>query len=79
MPATWTSEEQVEFLKAELPGFLEAQHQQRAPRYLKGLAKRWFQHWSEHDILFPECKNEPLTADESEMLGITVEKRQKVR
>src|SRR6266850_4131060 len=79
MPASWTTEEQIDFLKAELPRYLAAQREHRASRFMKDLAECWFRKWSECDILFPEHKNEPLTNDDSKKLGAAIEKRKKVR
>ena len=79
MPASWTTEEQTNFLNAELPRFLAAQREHRAPRFMKNLAEIWFQKWSEREILFPGRSDEPLTTEENGMLGTAIEKRKKVR
>jgi hypothetical protein len=72
MPATWTTEEQADFLKEQFPGFLTAQHQERAPQYLKELMERWFTRWPEHDILFPNVADVMLTAEENETLAVAI-------
>jgi hypothetical protein len=79
MPATWTTEEQVDFLKEQLPGFLTVQCQERAPRYLKELMEHWFTRWPEHDILFPNVADVTLTAEENETLAASIATRKKVR
>jgi len=72
MPATWTTEEQADFLKEQLPGFLTAQCQECAPRYLKELIECWFTRWPEHDILFPNVADVTLTSEENETLAVAI-------
>jgi hypothetical protein len=79
MPATWTTQEQAEFLKEELPKFLTAQRQERTPRYLKDLMEQWFTRWPERDILFPDVEDVPLTSEENEKLAAAIATRKKVR
>ena len=56
MSVTWTTNEQHDFLKAELPDFRAAQRQHRGPQFLKGLAERWFEKWPERDVLIPDTR-----------------------
>jgi hypothetical protein len=56
MPVTWTTDEQHDFLKVELPDFLAAQCQHHGPQFLKGLAKRWFEKWPERDVHIPDTR-----------------------
>jgi hypothetical protein len=82
MPVTWTTEEQLTFLKDELPGFRAAQRQQRGPQFLKGLAERWFEKWPERDELFFKAADAPamaLTLEEDKEVAAAVKKRMKVR
>jgi hypothetical protein len=82
MPVTWTTDEQRDFLKAELPDFLAAQRQHRGPQFLKGLAERWFEKWPEQDVVFPdagETSPAPSTSEEEEKLTTTIVNRKKVR
>jgi hypothetical protein len=82
MPVTWTTDEQCDFLKAELPDFLAAQRQHRGPRFLKGLAERWFEKWPERDVLIPdtgETSPVPSTPEEEEKLTTAIVNRKKVR
>ena len=79
MPATWTTEEQVEFLKEELQKFLTAQRQERTPRYLKELMEQWFARWPEREVLFPGVGDVPLTSEENEKLAGAIATRKKVR
>jgi hypothetical protein len=69
MPVTWTTEEQLEFLRGELLNFLTAQHQERTPQYLKALMEQWFTRWPELDTLFPNAEAVPLTPKENEKLA----------
>ena len=78
MPATWTTEAQVTFLKAELPGFLAAQCQGHGPRFLKGLEERWFEKWPERNILFHETLGTPLTPEEEGKLSAAIVNRKRV-
>jgi len=67
MPASWTTEEQLTFLREELVGFQATQHQQCGPQFLKGLAGHWFEKWPEHNALFFHRADAPvmaLTADD---------------
>lgn len=79
MPSTWTTDEQVVFLKEELPKFHTAQRQERTPRYLKELMEQWFIRWPERDILFPDVGDAPLTSEENEKLAAAIVMRKKVR
>jgi hypothetical protein len=79
MPATWTTDEQVVFLKEELLKFLTAQRQECTPQYLKELMEQWFTRWPERDILFPDAGDAPLTSEENENLAAAVATRKKVR
>ena len=72
MPATWTTEAQVMFLKAELPGFLAAQRQGHGPHFLKGLGEHWFEKWPERNILFHETPGTPLTPEEEGKLSAAI-------
>jgi len=75
MPATWTTDEQVDFLNDELPGFRAAQRQHRGPQFLRGLAERWFERWPEREALFFDAADAPamaLTADDDERLTAAI-------
>ena len=78
MSATWTTEEQADFLKEQLPGFLTAQCQEHAPQYLKELMEHWFTRWPEHDILFPNVADVTLTS-ENKTLAAAIATQKKVR
>jgi hypothetical protein len=69
MPATWTTKEQLEFLRGELLNFLTAQRQERMPRYLKVLMEQWFTRWPELDTLFPDAGAVSLMPEENEKLA----------
>jgi hypothetical protein len=62
MPASWTTKEQLTFLREELVGFQAAQRQQCRPQFLKGLAECWFEKWPEHDALFFHTADAPAMA-----------------
>ena len=62
MLATWTTEEQLTFLKEELSGFRAAQCQQHGPQFLKGLAERWLKKWPERKALFFNTMDAPAMA-----------------
>jgi hypothetical protein len=82
MPASWTTEEQLTFLREELVGFQAAQRQQRGPQFLKGLAERWFEKWPERDALFFHAADAPamaLTADDDKKVTEGVKTRLRVR
>jgi hypothetical protein len=79
MPATWTIEEQLEFLRVELLNFLTAQHQECMPRYLKVLMEQWFARWPELDTLFPNAGAVPLTPKENKKLAKVIATQKKVR
>ena len=77
MPASWTTEEQLDFLNGELPGFQAAQRQQHGPRFLMGLAERWFEKWPERDALFCSTEDAPamaLTLDDDKKVTVAVGK-----
>ena len=82
MPATWTTEEQLTFLKEELLGFRAAQHQQRGPKFLKGLAEQWFEKWPERKALFFNTTDAPamaLTLDDDKKISEAIKMRIRVR
>lgn len=82
MPVTWTTDEQHNFLKVELPDFLAAQCQHHSPQFLKGLAERWFEKWPERDVLIPdtgETSPAPSTPKEEEKLTTAIINWKKVR
>jgi hypothetical protein len=81
MPATWTTKEQVDFLKAELPGFCSAQRLQRAHVFMRGLAERWFERWPEHNTLVSSTVDTPLSLPSEDDKGLTeaIKKRKKAR
>jgi hypothetical protein len=82
MPATWTTEEQLTFLKEELSGFRAAQRQQRGPKFLKGLAERWFEKWPEREALFFNTTDAPamaLTLDDDKKISEAIKTRIRVR
>jgi hypothetical protein len=81
MPATWTTEEQLAFLKEELVGFRAAQRQQRSPQFLKSLAERWFERWPEREALFFNTADAPamaLTLNDDKKVSEAVKTRIKV-
>ena len=78
MPASWTTQEQLDFLNVELQNFLSAQREGQAGRFITELTERWFQKWPERFALFPDTKDEPLTAEQNEQLGAAIDKRKKV-
>jgi hypothetical protein len=82
MPATWTTDEQVNFLKNELSGFCAAQHEQHGPQFLKGLIQCWFERWPKCKALFFSKVDAPvmaLTAEDDQKLSDAVAKRTQVR
>jgi hypothetical protein len=82
MPATWTTDEQVDFLKDELPGFHAAQRKQRGPQFLRGVTECWFEKWPEREALFFTAVDAPamaLTHEDDEKLTAAVAKRIQVK
>jgi hypothetical protein len=82
MPASWMTEEQLNFLNGELPGFRAAQHQQREPQFLMGPAECWFEKWPEHDALFFSTEDAPAMAlmlDDDKKVTVAVGKQKQVR
>jgi hypothetical protein len=81
MPISWTTEEQLAFLKEELPGFCAAQCQQRVPQFVSGLVEHWFKQWAEWDALFFSMTDAPamaLTLDDDKKVTVAVTKQIKV-
>jgi len=82
MPASWTTDKQLDFLKDELPGFHAAQRNQHGTQFLRGLAERWFERWPEREALFFNATDAPemaLTVDDDKRLTTAVARRIQVR
>lgn len=81
MPVSWTTEEQLAFLKEELPGFCTAQCQQCIPQIFSSLVERWFERWAERNALFFSTADAPamaLTLDDDKKVTVAITKWVKV-
>ncbi|KAF8224184.1 hypothetical protein L208DRAFT_1513074 [Tricholoma matsutake] len=67
MPVSWTTEEQLTFLKEELPGFCAAQCQQRIPQFFSGLVEHWFERTADAPAM-------ALTLDDDKKVTVAITK-----
>lgn len=73
-PATWTTDEQVEFLKEWLPKYLRHTEKKDYHHFWPSLYTAWFAKWPERAARFPGIEG-LLTATQESELGQAVESR----
>lgn len=71
---------QTLFLNAKLADYVQARAGSNLELFRSKLNEEWFQHWPEHQIVFPEWKegDAALSQDQMHILGKAIDKRQKV-
>lgn len=71
---------QTLFLNTKLADYTQARADSNVEPFRSKLNEEWFQHWPEHQVVFPEWKegDAALSQDQMRILGQAIDKRQKV-
>jgi len=81
MGKRWTrTTSQTQFLNAKLAEYVQARVDNNIEPFRSKLNEEWFQRWPEHQVMFPEWKEDDTALSQGQMqiLGQAIDKRQKV-
>jgi hypothetical protein len=71
----WTTDDQAQFLKDQLPQYYEMQSNGTLSSFWPRLDREWFQAFPERAVAFPGC--DELTAEQEEILKSKLDERRK--
>lgn len=76
-PATWTTDDQYDWLKVWEPVYLEHTQNKTYARFWEEVFPAWFEKWPERAVLYPTVEG-PLDAEQGKALGKAVDQRKEV-